>query len=48
MTAAMTITRKPIIRTRTIGLTWLDWPPEGTKVFHAWTKAAGRRATMRP
>ena len=33
--------------TSIMGLTWLPWPgPEGTKVFHAWIKAAGRRATM--
>ena len=45
MTAAITITRKAIINTSTIGLTWLRLAvPEGTKVFHAWINAAGRRA----
>ena len=30
-----------------MGFTWLLWPAsEGTNVFHAWIKAAGRRATM--
>ncbi len=47
MTAAITIKRNAIIRTRIAGLTWLvPVSPEGTNVFHACANAAGSRATM--
>src|SRR5436853_330656 len=46
MTPAITKNKNIIIKTRTIGLTWLAFPPLGTNVFHACAKAAGKRATM--
>ena len=47
MTAAITINRNAIIKTRIAGLTWLvPVSAEGTNVFQACASAAGRRATM--
>jgi hypothetical protein len=47
ITAAITNRRNAIIKTRTIGFTWLAWSaPDGTKVLQAWINAAGSWATM--